>query len=282
MKLIQQSVEEIYQEGFDLVSIKKHIEKCARISYKSEGNITESSYEKFVDNLTNHNHSRPLEFGTIHLKMDPFAYDNLINKLINKGMFNQLWLKAYESSISHKVYITTNYRYYLDILKYFPIYELYVTPEDDGLFPKRHTIKFVTNRAIMDEIRTHIGLSHLAESTRWCNYSKDKFNNELTFIIPPYVNTKVDTDSNSIKWSDTVYNCEQSYLKLLQDGWKPQEARDVLPLSIKSELVSCGFEDVWSNFIYRRSDKAAHPMVKELSDSIKNLEWMKKYKQKEN
>lgn len=215
---------------------------------------------------------RPLEFGTVHLKMTANEWDNLIDKLISFDAFNQMWIKAIQDPDTLDMYITTNYRYYLHIVNDLHInIEPYFTEENNEWFLKRYTFKFITNRAIMDEIRTHVSLSHLAESTRWINYSRAKFNNELTFIIPPCVNTKVGTDSNSIKWSDTVYNCEQSYLKLLQDDWKPQEARDILPLSVKSELISCGFTSAWDNFIYRRSAKDAHPMAQELSNKVKGM-----------
>ena len=130
----------------------------------------------------------------------------------------------------------------------------------------------------MDEFRTHVGLSHLAESTRYCNYSKDKFNHELSFVIPDWVNTNCPNkeqegpSNTSIEWSDACYEAERHYLSLLKNGCTPQQARDVLPLSVKSELISCGFEDSWINFIKRRSpkygDHGAHPMAAEIADKL--------------
>ena len=129
----------------------------------------------------------------------------------------------------------------------------------------------ILSRGIMDEFRTHVGLSHLAESTRYCNYSKDKFENELTFIIPNWVNTNCPNkeqegpSNTSIEWSNACYEAEKHYLSLLKSGCTPQQARDVLPLSVKSELISCGFEDAWSNFFYRRCANDAHPMAREIA-----------------
>lgn len=271
MKFVKQSIEEIKQNTFDLTSILKHIERCARVTYKSENNITDTSYGKFVDNLIKSHHDRPLEFGTIHMRMSAFMYDTFLNKLLNCEMLNQIWIKAVEEPIDgDDMLITTNYRYYLEIMKKFPEYTRYFVTEDSDDYPQRHTIKFVTDRGILDDLRTHATLSHLGESTRWINYNRDKFDNELTFI---------DFD-DSLGEMEVLYPTfkytEQEYMLNTQNGLKPQQARRGLPLGIKAELISCGFEDAWQNFVYRRSDKAAHPMAQELSDRIKKLDWFKK------
>ena len=128
----------------------------------------------------------------------------------------------------------------------------------------------------MDEFRTHVTLSHLAESTRYCNYSKGKFNNELTFIIPNWVNTHCPNKEQEgpsvpdMEWSSAMLNAETSYMNLLKMGWTPQQARDVLPLSVKSELISCGFGSAWVNFFYRRCAKDAHPMAREIATSLED------------
>ena len=127
----------------------------------------------------------------------------------------------------------------------------------------------------MDEFRTHVGLSHLAESTRYCNYSKDKFNNEVTFVIPSWCNSLIEgskqeyspfeINGDEVEFMNALQNAQNSYLSLLKIGWTPQQAREVLALSVKSELISCGFEDAWSNFFYRRCAKDAHPMAREIA-----------------
>ena len=128
----------------------------------------------------------------------------------------------------------------------------------------------------MDEFRTHVTLSHLAESTRYCNYSKGKFNNELTFIIPNWVNTHCSNKEQEgpsvpdMEWSSAMLNAEASYMNLLKMGWTPQQAREVLPLSVKSELISCGFGSAWVNFFYRRCAKDAHPMAREIAISLED------------
>lgn len=296
MKLINQSFEILEQKDFTLKGIKQFIERCGRVCYKSEDRITDDSYEKFVNMLEKKGHSRPLEFGTVHLKMILPDFEGFIHSLLTIGMLNNIWIKhAYKGD---EIYITTNYRYYLDIIKYFPNVREYFTEEDNEYFPKRYTVHFIISRGIMDEFRTHIGLSHLAESTRYCNYSKDKFDNEVKFIKPCWLDMQ-DTDEGrevTRDWNfDILDGCsiiaeegefddardafltslnvaEHCYLELLQKGWAPQQARSVLPLGIKSELISCGFEDAWINFIKRRSpkygDHGAHPMAAEIADKL--------------
>ena len=182
MKLIKQSFKFVNQKGFTLKDIYKHIEYCARISYKSQDKITDTSYEKFVNMLESRGHDRPLEFGTVHLKMILPDFQGFMNSLLTLGILNDIWIKS--AHVGDIVYITTNYRYYLDIIKYFPKVKEYFTEEDNEYYPKRYTIHMILDRGVMDEFRTHVGLSHLAESTRYCRYSKEKFGSEITFIKP--------------------------------------------------------------------------------------------------
>ena len=289
MKLIKQSFEILEQKDFTLVGIKKFIERCGRVCYKSEDKITDTSYERFVRMLENRDHARPLEFGTVHLKMNSSDFNKIRSTLCLNKIYNDQWIKHYY--VGDVTYVTTNYRYYLNILNIFPKVEKFFTDEDNEYYPKRYTVHMILDRGVMDEFRTHVGLSHLAESTRYCNYSKDKFNNEVTFIEPCWLDMH-DTDEGrevTRNWNfDILDGCsiiaeegefddardtfltslnvaEHCYLELLQKGWTPQQARSVLPLGIKSELISCGFKDAWENFFYRRDAKDAHPMAREIA-----------------
>lgn len=278
MKLIKQSFEILEQTDYSLKGIKQFIERCGRVCYKSEDKITDTSYEKFVDMLERKDHARPLEFGTVHLKMKASNFQGFIHALFSEKMFNSIWIKC--NCEDKTMYITTNYRYYLNIIKQFPIIKNYFTEEDNKFYPKRYTVHFITNRGIMDEFRTHVTLSHLAESTRYCNYSKGKFNNELTFIIPNWVDTiKEGTYTKDHEfppmwgydnWMDSEWfyamcRAEETYLTMVREYLVPQQAREVLPLSVKSELISCGFGSAWCNFFYRRCAKDAHPMAREIA-----------------
>ena len=284
MKLIKQSFEILEQKDFSLIGIKKFIERCGRVCYKSEDKITDDSYEKFVNMLEKRDHARPLEFGTVHLKMTSLDFQKFIHSLLTVGMINNIWLNHYHSYNEDTVYITTNYRYYLDIVKCFPNVKEYFTDEDNKYYPKRYTVHFIISRGIMDEFRTHVGLSHLAESTRYCNYSKDKFGKELTFIKPSWLKfqgeqilssednvdhdryiAEIDDDGTLSDFLAPLLRAEKRYNALINKGWTPQQAREVLPLSVKSELISCGFEDAWKNFFYRRCANDAHPMAREIA-----------------
>ena len=274
MKLIKQSFEILEQKDFSLIGIKKFIERCGRVCYKSEDKITDDSYQKFVNMLEKRDHTRPLEFGTVHLQMYISDFHKLRDTLCINNMWNDQWIKYHY--VGKLTYVTTNYRYYLAIIKVFPSAENDFDPQDDELYPKRYTVHFITSRGIMDEFRTHVGLSHLAESSRYCSYDKNRFGNELTFIIPNWVNTNYSNKEqegpsvSSMEWSTAILDAEASYMNLIKMGCTAQEAREVLPLSIKSELISCGFEDAWSNFFYRRCAKDAHPMAREIATKVRD------------
>jgi thymidylate synthase (FAD) len=279
MKLIKQSFQFVNQKGFTLKDIYKHIEYCARISYKSQDKITDTSYEKFVNMLESRGHDRPLEFGTVHLKMSTAQFKCLQTLLLMNKVYNDYWIKYNIIDTEDNCYITTNYRYYMELCRYDRGISEYLDFSDSPFYPKRYTVHMILDRGVMDEFRTHVGLSHLAESTRYCNYSKDKFGNEITFIKPCWCNIP-EGDYDTPNYTpdrlprigaaesgliDALQYAEYYYFFLLSEGWTPQQARSVLPLSIKSELISCGFEDVWTNFFYRRDASDAHPMAQEIA-----------------
>ena len=270
MKLIKQSFEILEQKDFSLIGIKKFIERCGRVCYKSEDRITDDSYEKFVNMLVKRDHARPLEFGTVHLKISSgMLFEKFLQDLVDYKLYNPAWIKYKE--LPEYTYIITNYRHYLQIIKKCPYIAEYFTEQDNCYYPSRYTVHMVLSRGVMDEFRTHVGLSHLAESTRYCAYNKNKFNNEVTFVIPNWVNTNCPNKEQegpsvaSMEWSAAMLDTENSYMNLIRMGCTAQEAREVLPLSVKSELISCGFGDAWSNFFYRRCAKDAHPMAREIA-----------------
>lgn len=284
MKLIKQSFEILEQKDFSLVGIKKFIERCGRVCYKSEDKITDDSYEKFVNMLMKKDHARPLEFGTVHFKVcSGPLFEEILHDLVDCELYNPVWIKYKE--LPEHTYITTNYRHYLQIIKKCPYIAKYFTEQDNCYFPSRYTVHFITSRVTMDSFRTHISLSHLGESTRYCNYNKDKFDNQLTFIIPDrydieecdkytatdfYNSEDLTDESPKYNWLNAMINAELTYMRLLKLKESPQYARGVLPLDVKSELISCGFKDAWDNFFDKRCANDAHPMAREIATAVRN------------
>ena len=226
MKLIKQSFEILEQKDFTIKGIKQFVERCARVSYKSEDKMTDTSYEKFVGMLESRDHARPLEFGTVHIKMSDAQFECLQTLLMDK-VYNDYWIKynIIDTEDEDNCYITTNYRYYLELCKYDKGISEYLDPSDNPLYPRRYTVHMILDRGVMDEFRTHVGLSHLAESTRYCNYSKDKFNNEVTFVIPSWCNSLVEgskqeyspfeINGDEVEFMNALQNAQNSYLSLL-------------------------------------------------------------------
>ena len=127
------------------------------------------------------------------------------------------------------------------------------------------TVKFITDRGISHEIVRHRLASYAQESTRYCNYSQDKFGHELTFIIPDFL----EYGSEGFKlWKDEMKQVEKTYFAMLEAGHTPQEARSVLPNSLKTELVMTANLREWRAFFKLRaanSTGAAHPQMLEIT-----------------
>ncbi len=132
------------------------------------------------------------------------------------------------------------------------------------------TMAFTCDRGVSHEIVRHRLFSFAQESTRYCNYTNDKFGNELTFIEPCFwytsKNCRTDIDAQKYaQWENTMVICEYNYNTLIQQGATPQEARSVLPNSLKTEIVVKGNIREWRHFFKLRCSKAAHPQMREVA-----------------
>ena len=136
-----------------------------------------------------------------------------------------------------------------------------------------HTFKFICDRGVTHELVRHRPASFAQESTRYCNYGSDKFDNEITFIEPFFFTpdgVRVSTENWSERYGAWRYACEvaeESYIRILNDGGTPQEARTVLPNSLKTELVITATEKEWQHMInlrYLGTTGAPHPQAKEV------------------
>lgn len=290
MKLIESSVQIIEEKD-----PYKMIELAGRTYYKSEDKITENSAKEFVDRMIKLGHGAMLEHGTIYLTID--GEDPNLSK-IQSNPHTKVNLVPYEVltegnyTISYKAYITTNLRVLVENnLKELLCYQVEPTEHHE----KRITAKFICDRGVSHEFVRHRVFSFAQESTRYCDYSKDKFGNDITYIIPSWLDLPEGKYSNwDNDWCDvselkllypevdnlsdpancflqSIKNAEYYYFMLINRGWKPQQARQVLPNATKTELVMTGFESDWEHFFELRCSGAAHPDAKKLADELKSL-----------
>lgn len=294
MKLINSSVIVKEQEsGID--GVYKQIEWAGRHCYKSLDKITENSAKEFVDRMIKLGHGAMLEHGTIYLTID--GEDPNLSK-IQSNPHTKVNLVPYEVltesnyTISYKAYITTNLRVLVENnLKELLCYQVEPTEHHE----KRITAKFICDRGVSHEFVRHRVFSFAQESTRYCDYSKDKFGNDITYIIPSWLDLPEGKYSNwDNDWCDvselkllypevdnlsdpancflqSIKNAEYYYFMLINRGWKPQQARQVLPNATKTELVMTGFESDWEHFFELRCSGAAHPDAKKLADELYKL-----------
>lgn len=286
MKLIKPTVEIIKQEEYDLDNILKFIELAGRTCYKSEDKITENSAKDFVDKLVKSGHGAMLEHGTVYLAIPITTYaPEAVNTYLNNSYskVNKCNKFIFTDKYGDKVAawcVTTNLRV---LVENNCLEDLEFICEPTEYHEKRTTVKFICDRAVANEFVRHRVFSFAQESTRYCNYTKDKFNNELTFIIPCWINDIKEGNYHSFtdyhnhnvdaskEWYDTCLNIERTYFILIEvTNWKPQQARSVLPNSLKTELVMTGFDSDWQHFFELRCAANAHPQAKELADMLKD------------
>lgn len=294
MKLINSSVIVKEQEsGID--GVYKQIEWAGRHCYKSLDKITENSAKEFVDRMIKLGHGAMLEHGTIYLTID--GEDPNLSK-IQSNPHTKVNLVPYEVltesnyTISYKAYITTNLRVLVENnLKELLCYQVEPTEHHE----KRITVKWILDRVTGESFLRHRVFSFARESTRYCDYSKDKFGNDITYIIPSWLDLPEGKYSDwDNDWCDvselkllypevdnlsdpancflqSIKNAEYYYFMLINRGWKPQQARQVLPFAVCSPLVMTGFESDWEHFFELRCSGAAHPDARKLADELKSL-----------
>ncbi len=314
MRLIRPSYE-IIEQGPGLQGIYDIIERCGKISYKSEPKGSEVA-KRFVEARTKEKHGAVLEFGTVYLTFMPGDIDPY--KVADpRWRYN---LNQYSKVRIHDsiVYVTTNYRVlveygWLDDLKYLTEPKMY--------HEKRYCVKFITDIGVGREFLRHRVMSMVQESTRYVNYMKEKFGEQCTFVIPPWIdlpecedltywdgdwvdmkNMKIvceDGHTRTSAWLWALDFAEKQYRVLTNDWshiegvkeedkkpWPAQQARGVLPLATKTEFVLCGFKDAWVHFFCLRSDIAAtgkpQPQAEELANPLRDEFIERKYLTKEN
>lgn len=265
MKLIEPNFE-IWTQEEGLKGIFKQIERAGRICYKSEDKITEDSAKAFVDKMIESSHTAMLEHGTVYLLVPPYKWESMFGNHVDDYRFNPFSTVSMDSS--HNSCITTNLRVlyeneWLDDLGYIC--------EPTKFHERRISLKFTTSIGITRELIRHRAFSFANESTRYCNYTKDKFGNELTFIKPSWFeDEKHKGDKYKMMLVTTaLMQAEKHYMDLISgkilvtkqhisgsevissaeiEPMSPQQAREFLPLCTKSDIVMTGFWHDWRHF----------------------------------
>lgn len=259
-------------------AVYRQIEIAGRTCYKSEDKITRDSAEKFVERMVKSGHGAMLEHGTVYLFLTMSSRQQYFKYCSNPYSVANSTGEAEKGTWNG--FVTTNYRVlvengWLDDLEYI------CNPGKEH--EKRITVRFVCDRGVSHEFVRHRVFSFAQESTRYCNYSKDKFNNELTFIIPCWLyyeeqqfvdvnddscNIRTDLSENEY-FVDQLLESERTYNYLVKYcGWKPQQARAVLPNSLKTELIMTGTLTQWEGFFKLRDAESAHPQARELAEPL--------------
>lgn len=274
MRIVNPSFE-ILPQGEGINGVYELIEQAGRTCYKSENKIAPGTAKEFVDRMIKSEHYAMLEHGTVYLKFETLAR---AEKYLN-NKYSEV-RTCYGS-----FYVTTNLRVlvengWLDELSY--------VCEPTEYHEKRVTVLFHTQIAISREFNRHRVNSMAESSTRYCNYSKEKFGNEITINKPSWVSDKETGSTRELLneycrmianndiacmsaidwWHFANIASEIAYMKLIECGKKPQEARVVLPLDTNTDLVHTAFVSDWKHFFDLRAlDKTgpAHPDAKALA-----------------
>jgi thymidylate synthase (FAD) len=283
MKLIKPSFE-ILEQLPGLEGMYKQIELAGRTCYKSEDKITEDSAKEFVDRMIKSGHGAMLEHGTVYLSLDMTSREQYFKYCYNK--FSKANSTGSAEYSTWRGFVTTNLRV---LVENDWMEDLQYLCEPTEFHEKRHTVKFICDRGVSHEFVRHRVFSFAQESTRYCNYSKDKFGNEITFVFPIWMDEELLKSYGSyhtVARSNTpesifiagLNNAEKDYLSLVNMGWKAQEARAILPNALKTELVMTGFESDWKHFFELRCPGSAHPQARELAiplqEKFKELKWV--------
>lgn len=270
MKFIEPAVEYWPQET-GIEGMWKQIARATRVCYQSSPRDNETD-EEFVKRVIlkpalvkgdlndlehckfdfNRMHGGCLEHGTVYLKCPP------INRLL------VMPFTTFHAIDPETYFFTTNLRALvehnaLDMLKYWC--------EPTEYHDKRYTFNVITDIGVTREMNRHRTFSICEQSTRYCDFNKDKFGRELTFIRPVW-GANIDLDN-------TYELIESEYRLLRTQGWKPEQARQVLPLGLKTEAVYTAYVDDWKHFLVLRSSQAVsgapHPNMKLIADKIAEI-----------
>lgn len=281
MKIVEPQVE-LWKQEPTLEGAWHQIARATRVCYQSkprEGESDESFVKRVIlkpatrkDGSIDFDkcHGAMLEHGTIYLTVSPYIADDKISAKAFTILINNKYSKV--NTVNNWDYITTNLRVLfeeniLNCLKYI------VEPTKYHI--KRYTFSVITDIGVTREFNRHRTFSVAEQSTRYCDLTKDKFGGELTFIKPAWRQKDKHGFILSFDNYDAFFaDCEQTYKQLRQQGWRPEQARQVLPLGLKTQAVYTAFSYDWEHFIRLRADNVSgkvHPNMKIIANKIKEL-----------
>ena len=273
----------------------KKIERVGRTCYKSEDKITEDSAKKFYRGLVSRKHTAMVEHATFLFKLDQFQYDYLHLKVMDNNKYlnftdddNRYLVSGNLRAINESGAISLcKALYELDpelvyneeireFIEYYEIQgkvtildfsELKNPTENEFMNHFYMTFHYITDRGVTHEMVRHRPASYAQESTRYCNYSKDQFGNEITVVKP----TGWDEwkDIAKLHYCTAVESCEREYFNLIHMGLTPQQARAVLPNTLKTEIIMTACAGELEHFFDLRSrgiTGAPHPDIKTVAD----------------
>lgn len=289
MRLIKPKIKLINQEP-GVEGLFKHMELCARTCYKSEDKITEDSAKKFINNvIIARGHTAMLEHGTVYLKI-PYGIMYDTGYFSNEDIATKYIDNPYSIVQNSQIYdywcVTSNYRV---LLQNGWLEDLQYLCEPTEYHVKRVTVRFICDIGVAREFCRHRLFSFAQESTRYCNYSKAKFGKELNCIIPCWYKNMFEGNSYNIElchtydltiseglsrteaaWIQAMCEAESTYFGLLTEGEPAQQARNVLPLALKTELIMTGTVEQWIEFLKLRCANDAHPQARELAIELRD------------
>jgi len=305
MKFIEPKVE-LWEQGADMDAIWSHIARCVRVCYQSTPKNNNENDEQFVKRvILSHepansvaNHLAMLEHGTIYLTF--LRYDHIDDyNFYNINKYSKAIKKTPNGKTIYDqvAYITTNLRVLIENNRLNDLQWL----SEPTWHERRYTFCFTTNIGVSREFNRHRVNSIAEESTRFCNYSKkndgqiniglpvwlldgdldrlNKFNSSdwlaaITQIAESSYDGIGELKYNVDYYGAALYFCNICYNKLIERGWLPQQAREVLPLATKTQLVHTAFESDWRHFIALRSEGVSgkpHPNAKLLGDQVAEI-----------
>lgn len=264
MELIPAAKPELWAQGKGFIGMCEHIARCAAICYNSTPKTGGEAVD-FFNRLIKMGHGRALEFGTFRANATKLGATELENLCRGDYRYYDMTLNGGGWSI------VTNLRFLIeDGFQLGQIGEWLDKVAADGIegdCEPRVTIHYpAISRAIADEFRTHTTLSTLMQSTRYVNVAAD---GDIRFIEPLWF-SRVDKYMKE-EFRRALFTSELYYTAAIDNGLKRQEARDFLPLCVKTEMVQCGSQKAWDNLIRLRTAKDAHPDAQWMAEKVQRI-----------